>query len=331
MSDELIQKCSKEGCDVGTTGKCSAGHENHAECPYYIKSEVGSLSPKLIKLASGQDLTDNETIEITANTLTRLIVLAGAVGSGKTTLLASLYGTFLEKPFAGYIFAGSKTLLGFEKRCHLARLSSNGIIGDTERTKSGHDHNLLHLRVRKHDLQSVPQEMLFTDISGETYNQARDFDDECKRLKFINRADHFGLMIDGEKISNLKTRQSAFQDAKILLRRCVENNMFLSSPFIEIIFTKYDIYKNNKEATDVFIPQIIQEFKNSYKDILSRLEFFEVAAMNGIGARHDLERLLVKWTEKSPYLLKQEEHYQPDLSQSREFNKFSAKYFREKR
>ena len=111
--------------------------------------------------------------------------------------------------------------------------------------------------------------------------------------------------------------------------RCAQNDMFSNAPFVEIIFTKYDIYKNIKEATDVFIPKIIKEFENNYKYMLPRLQFFEVAAMNGIGECHNLDKLLIKWTEESPYLLKQEKPYAPDLSHSREFDKFSEKYFSE--
>src|SRR5258706_16328307 len=96
----------------------------------------------------GYRLDSGGANEVTAQSLTNVILFAGTAESGKTTLLATLYLLFQKGPFATFSFAGSRTLVGFERRVHNARLSSKLSIPRTERSKSS---ELLHLPVRKTD------------------------------------------------------------------------------------------------------------------------------------------------------------------------------------
>jgi hypothetical protein len=89
-----------------------------------------------VSLPGTDEFTLMSASEITVAHLTRVIVVAGEADSGKTTLLASLIDRFQRGPFSDYRFAGCKTLMGFEQRCHLARLKSGGTIPDTDRTPS---------------------------------------------------------------------------------------------------------------------------------------------------------------------------------------------------
>ena len=110
--------------------------------------QTGSV--KLLDLPHGNGLSAAETVAITRRALTSVVLFAGTAGCGKTTLLASLYLLFQRGPFAGYNFAGSDTLVGFEERVSLARTASGRDAPTTPRTRVS---EYLHLRVR-HILKS---------------------------------------------------------------------------------------------------------------------------------------------------------------------------------
>src|SRR3989304_7885544 len=153
---------------------------------------------------------------VVADAPTQLIILAGASESGKTTLLASIYEKFSEGGLADFYFAGSRTLPGFEQRCHLARIASGRPVADTERTKANDRIELLHLRVAKKRMKTSHTNLLFTDISGETFRIIKDSTDECKKYHILMRADHFVVLIDGAQLISLTKRQKAYYDCRSL-------------------------------------------------------------------------------------------------------------------
>src|SRR5581483_8028165 len=57
-----------------------------------------------------------------------VVLLAGDSNSGKTTLFAAIYERLLDGPFGEFLFAGSRTLHGFESRC----FENRGGYGHTE-------------------------------------------------------------------------------------------------------------------------------------------------------------------------------------------------------
>jgi hypothetical protein len=73
---------------------------------------------------------------------------------GKTTLLASLHDAFQRKPFAGFLAAGSRTLLGFEERCFDSRAPSEAQEPKTLRTTPAEVLLFYHMWLRNQDLES---------------------------------------------------------------------------------------------------------------------------------------------------------------------------------
>jgi energy-coupling factor transporter ATP-binding protein EcfA2 len=130
-------------------------------------------APKVIDLPVGKELDDTSAARLQAARLTRLIVVAGPPGAGKTTLVTSLYELFQKKSVGGISFAGSSTLPAFERRCHISRTASERSQPDTERTPYG-EVRYLHIRVGADDLRYNPLDLLFTDVSGESFERARD-------------------------------------------------------------------------------------------------------------------------------------------------------------
>src|SRR5436189_2638822 len=144
--------CTREGCQIATTGKCLEGFEPVNTCPYLSVAAIptgeaaSSETAAFVDLPSGEALTEIQASEITRQGLTRVVVLAGPSGSGKTTILTSLFESFLEAPFGNFLFAGSRTLVGFERRCHDARIASGRTEAHTVHTQV-EPTEFLHLRL----------------------------------------------------------------------------------------------------------------------------------------------------------------------------------------
>jgi len=269
------------------------------------KQAKGELD-KVVSLPDAGDLDPRSAAEITRAALTRLIIIAGEAESGKTTLLASIHQKLNEGPFAGYLFAGSQTLFGWERRCHLARIASGRSSPDTERTL-GLKHTLLHLRVRRSDLSMPGQDILFTDISGELFRRVRDSGEECRRLSILRRADHFVLTLDGDKLSRSDVRQEAFHNGALILRSCCDEGMLTSNSFVDVLFTKYDLLKPKEDedgSTRDFLEHIAQNLRDRFEKRVSRLRFFRVAARSDTGnleEAYGLPDILPSWIEDTPF------------------------------
>lgn len=270
-----------------------------------LREERGeSQTPAIIDLPRGTDMNFDEALTIMRHSLARVIVLAGEVGSGKTTLLASLYENFLRGPFAGYYFSGSYTLPGFEKRSHHARVLSGRITPDTERTPIS-EQALLHLRVRVQDMSKPSQDLLFSDISGETFRMVRDSSDECRRMEIFRRADHFVLLMDGEKLSKKEYRQEVFLNGDRLLRRCFETGMLGKKSFVNILFTKYDLLKESQDADQKkYLDYITVRLQNRYKQKSARFLFHYIAARpkheSSLQFAYGLNEIFPSWVEETP-------------------------------
>jgi hypothetical protein len=122
----------------------------------------------ILNLFDGEELTDNGLGEITSEVDGKLVLLLGEPSSGKTTLFASLFDQFQKGPVADYLFAGSKTQIGFEKRCHFARVVSKGVHSNTERTFLSNGISYLHLAVRKKKIRSTIATFIFCGHFGRT-------------------------------------------------------------------------------------------------------------------------------------------------------------------
>lgn len=249
------------GADGGADGENSARRES-------------------VPLKSGEALTAEEAFSITAASRTRLLVIAGAVGSGKTTLIASIFHRFQQEPFGGYIFAGSDTLIAFDERCYLARITSNRETAATKRTMPGIKRNLLHLRVREPSITQPARDLLFADLSGEDYEEFKDSPEECRRFAMIARADHFIVLVDGNKLIQPAARQGAKSDTAMLLQSCLDAEQLGCQSQVDIVISKWDLVDTATDRTVhiAYIEAMKKWFLQRFRPKLRRLRFFEIAA-----------------------------------------------------
>ena len=279
----------------------SQGTHPDAETP---KDEPDTTESNLVDLPPGEALTVEESLSITLAQRTQLLVIAGAASSGKTTLIASLFHLFERAPFAGYLFAGSQTLIGFDKRCHLGRTACGGAWPDTERTKYGEVRQFLHLRLRKQESDRPPTDLLLLDLQGEHYREALDSIEDCHRLPFLRRADHFILLVDSHKLSQLSGRQKAKHEATMLLRSCLDANQLGPESLVDVIFSKWDLVDENDEAqTETFIRDLEESITQHFAPRLRRLRLARIAARPenpGFELGYGLADLFPSWVEESP-------------------------------
>ncbi len=286
MSD--IGHCSNPGCEIASGGNCLEGFKNLDECPHHstdadpdVEISQKTLDPNQVEIESIPDRTDirlstdilssgNSLDGIDANPLTRernstLVVLAGMVDSGKTTVLAELFDRFRKAPFAGYSFAGSQTLMGFEQVCHLSKAVSQASAAGTKRTNISED-KLLHMDLLEEE-GGHRHRLLMSDLSGEKFEDATKSSEDLRRLPFMERADHFVLFVDAEVLKDPRTRQTLANQALVLMRACTENKTLSPATLVTIALSKVDQWKSY--ADDVFYVNLmssLQERVDSYFD-----------------------------------------------------------------
>jgi hypothetical protein len=262
--------------------------------------------PDVHALPRTADLDDISARAITSANATRLIVIAGLNGSGKTTLVASTYDRFLRGfGFAGYIFASSETLIGFEQRVHLSRLASGLTHPETERTPFSESMRLLHLRLRKANGGPFV-DVLFTDIFGEAFRQAKDSTDACRRLTFLRRADHVVVLLDGEQLLDGAARISAVASVDDFLQRSLDSGMLGKQTHVDIATTKWDVVERcmpeMRAGVHGFLATIESRCQEDFRSSFASLRLARVAARPAppslLASAYGVDVLFPAWVEE---------------------------------
>lgn len=296
-----------------------------------VGSVVSEPALDLIDLPPGKELDELSAAKLQVSRPVRLVVIAGPVGCGKTTLLTSLYELFQWGNVSGYSFAGSTTLPAFERRCYFSRTASERSVPDTERTPFG-EVRYLHLRICKLGFSKGPLDLLFTDVSGESFERARDSIAECQQLNFLRRADHFLLLLDGEKLVQKEKRWQVAHDSMTLLRSCLDSGMLGGTCLVNVLWAKFDYFLAAKdEAHGKFLEKLTREFDTEFASRVGRLSFSQIAARptqgDSLKFGHGLVELLKDWATVSPR--ERLMNVLPDESiGSRESELFASRHFK---
>ena len=249
------------------------------------------------RLTDGDTLSAGDGGTIVRSAPTSVVVVAGLAQCGKTTLVAGLYELFHRGPFGGFLFAGSRTLPGFERRCHLARIASGREAPDTARTVRSEGTDLLHLRLSAQDDSGVFG-ILFSDIYGEAFRRAADVAEECQQFTILKRADHVSVLVDGEKVANNRERQSAFSSADDLIGQCLDCGTFNTASSIQVVVSKWDLLLGNAYA-EQFVHDKLAWLNSRHASKLGELTSHKLSirpTKRGIDAGYGMAELLKKWT-----------------------------------
>ena len=330
-----MTSCEREGCQIATTGKCLEGFEPPSTCPYLSDAQASSTEATqpeqklFVSLSKGEALTEYLATAVAREAPTRVVILAGPHESGKTTIITSLFESFLEAPFANYLFAGSRSLIGFERRCHDAREASGRTEPHTAHTRVSDLVEFLHLRLKSAPpAEGVIQNLLISDVSGERFKALRDSADAVKEMKVLQRADHLSMVIDGSRLADPLQRHSASNDARALLRSLIEARTLMKRCRIEIVFSKWDVIVSHPEHEKILA------FVADTKSILNRLlsgyaepTFHEVAARpegKPLQFAHGLATLLRAWLEQQELPTKKPLYLSSVDASAREFARFAV-------
>ncbi len=320
--------CEQEGCTYNTDGKCLEGLDVR-ECPHstdepafkpeaptsveevVVETEDATIAPEddfHEAIYSGDTLVSAEANLIAASSLSRLIILCGLPDVGKTTMLASLFDLFQNNSSVDkYRYAFSRSLIGFEKRCHHSRLTSGRAYPETLRTGLKDKHDFLHLRVQKEASGHANTNLLFTDIAGEYFNSLKNSAEECARFNLARRTDHFVVFINADDLSDISRRQNAKVSSLGILRMLAESKVLSRETYIEIVFSKWDLLlgKENKRHHEKYILNLQAEILEKLKKFYDNISFHKISSRSSNGVLeqgHGISNLLGIWVEKSPHL-----------------------------
>lgn len=294
---------------------------------------VAEVEPEFIELFSGAALGATDAEAITLRSRTHLVVFAGAEGSGKTTVLASIYEHLNQGPFAGYRFAGSRSLLGFEEICHLNRLASGGVQPDTQRTRLTEETKYYHLALRGTEPGAARRDVLLSAMSGELFRMAKDSQEDAERLTFLRRADTIVVLVDGERIANTAQRASAQADAADILESLLDANMVSPSCQVEIVFSKRDRTTAAGQTALDFLGKTKEKFDGRFRARVPLLSFRNIAARPAPSSVPEsseggLAEAFASWTTPQAFASLAEHQGAPAPSREvREFSKFGWRHF----
>ena len=166
-----------------------------------------------------------------------LVTLFGISECGKTTFVGSLFAILCRHPqLLKSTFIDSDTLTGFQRRVHTRYLSEKGL---SEQPRTQRRAGSI-LNVVLGDEHGENQRMVvFSDLSGEIYNDAASKDDVVLQQTAVKYADKLVIFVDTEKL--LPTKNNAYKALfQSLLSRFKEKDMFTSKTEYFLVFNKAD-------------------------------------------------------------------------------------------
>jgi hypothetical protein len=194
-----------------------------------------------------------------------VLVLAGDVGSGKTSIYAALYERFGRGPFGGRRFAGSLTIPGFEKRCHGWRLTSGASAPTMSHTQPS-DLQWLHMRIRDEEGENPVQDVLFGDYDGEIFKGLARGEEPSVDMSFLRRADHVGIGLDGDHLSDHSQREAALENARYLAAALLDEERIADPSVLFLVLTKLDLVETRGDEHRAAIESAIHEIAESVKE-----------------------------------------------------------------
>ena len=281
--------CNNADCSFASDGKCVEGYEIE-ECPHAAglsledipeaeESDTPPAPPEpTIALASGEALDCDNASNLQRRNVSRSIGLIGPNDSGKTSLIAGVYDLLQGGPLSGVAFAGSSTLIGFEKVCHLARAVSQRTIPHTERTSRGADATFFHLDLHQEDVGLTS--VFISDRSGEDYLAVTDQISQADQFFEIRRADCITLLVNGAQLANPKVRHEVKAATPQIVDALVESSAIRRGCRLAVVLTKKDsvVVSQHPDRVQKDFDELVESIIKSHAAHLGEVRSFVVAA-----------------------------------------------------
>jgi Double-GTPase 2 len=331
--------CERTGCPVAQTGKCDLKHDPVELCPHYGKAPQASqdtgeertsprrTKPSPVKIAAGETMEWADLDAFSRGHRVRTVSVIGEPRSGKTTLIAALYASLCRGPVGDHEFVGSRTLVGFARRHHMALLNSDRKSPKTPRTSRDDPTAFLHLALRPRSGGAVSQ-LIVSDRSGEAYQAARQDTALVKELRELQLADRACFVLNAAKLTNPERHAAYSRQFKQMIYALRDNGAFREGVAIEVLATKIDATKRPDRVAecaailDEYEARIVEEFR--YAGI--EFGFHRVCALPKTHLEtgyFGVDETLARWTAPRPL---------PDVAQpavkdaSRQIDRLLAKW-----
>lgn len=282
------QSCANVECTYATDAKCVEGYSLN-ECPHLTSVLLEEIAEpdevpvvqavvRVITLASGEALDRANASTLQRRRLSRSIGLVGPNDAGKTSLVASVYGLLQDGPVAEILFAGSSTLVGLEKVCHDALVTSRRALPYTERTIVGAEPTFLHLDLRLTNGEVIS--LFLGDRSGEDYLAAADDIVRANDFYELRRADTLTLLVNGEHLAGVEHRHEVKAISPQIVDALIEGGAIREGCRLAIVLTKNDMVLASGKAERVNreFAEIVDVISERYSSYLSDIRAFAVAA-----------------------------------------------------
>lgn len=271
-----------------------------AETDSFDDAQERSGAAEEAAFARGEALSWLGAEPIAAGRRATVVVLMGNSDCGKTTLLASLYERFGLGRLAGHWFLGSRTLHGFEMRCHRSCFGE-GPGGGSDGHTAGDAPPWLHLRTSRQERPREIYELLLGDFSGDHHSKPiADGSRKATEFTALRRADHVCVTIDGGRMSNPARQEAEQRFTRDLLNGLLRDSEALASPSaISFVVTKWDLIDASETGRDS-IESLFSELRELVPEG-DRVGFLETAARSStpnfpIG--YGVGDLLSRWTDR---------------------------------
>lgn len=323
-------RCGNPGCKVAETGKCIEGLDppscaNYGKEPRSTEESTERTNDPVeiqtIQFSSASHLSTDEATQLLGRYPTQVVAILGPHDAGKTSLIARVYEMFQRGPILGYAFAGSRTLHAFEWVCHDSRSASERDTPDTERTKRG-DVNFYHLDVG-HPASDTITTLLLADRAGEEYREAADNISRARELDELRRANVITLLVDGERLSNLRTRHSVVQQVSDMLLAIHQAGVLSPHQRLALVLTKLDLVQESAQHDQAIagFSELHSDLEKKYATTVSQVAKYEVAALPKsptVGAGYGVAGLFEYWLQiPFPVACSREERQVPDRAVDR--------------
>jgi hypothetical protein len=166
------------------------------------------------------------------------VAVLGAREAGKTSLIASLFELLQCGRIGPFGFAGSDTLIAFERACHDARAASQRTSPYFERTKLN-DAGLYQVAVCRPGEQSMT-DLILADRAGEEYVSVADTPGNARLYGEIRRADSVAVLVDGHRLSDVAARHNLKSELHLMLQALADNEAFSGTQRLSVVLTKLD-------------------------------------------------------------------------------------------
>jgi hypothetical protein len=317
-------ECRLPSCQIRQTGSCAEGHSPPDSCPNFgslgadeldvykdvADAGIGGTSSDdetRVPLPTGEALDSAEVDRFLLWRPATFITVVGDRDSGKSTLICALYDRLLHGPFANLTFAGSRTLVAFERRLHYSRVDSGRAAPDAPRTSLSEGLHYFHLAVVPASEQPIRRDLLVSDRAGEVYRQARGNSMLIASLPEVARADRLVLLLDGRRVGDAPERANALQSVRQTLRAFLDNEASGRTSIVQVVTTKFDLIFALEDSAQVedalgrFQVQLTRDFASRLRE----LTFWRIAARDptgGYAPAYGLDAMLVDWVSPRPRL-----------------------------